>query len=275
MGALIVCLLVCAAITAATWVLSLITNEHSWVDRIWSIAPIAYVGIFAGYAGLADPRLNLMTVLVFLWGVRLTFNFARKGGYRMRSGEDYRWAILRGRMKRWQFEVFNLLFISIYQNLLILAICLPAFTVYEAGRSPIGIADVVIALVFLAFLAGETIADQQQWEFHRWKAREIASGRTPSPRFLQKGLFRYSRHPNFFFEQAQWWIFYGFAITATGVWLHWTLGGAVLLTVLFIGSTAFTESISRSRYPEYADYQAATSAMVPWFPERGRAITQP
>ena len=57
---------------------------------------------------------------------------------------------------------------------------------------------------------------------------------------------------------------------ATGVWLHWTIAGAVLLTLLFIGSTVFTESISRSKYPEYDGYRARTSAIVPWFP-RGRA----
>lgn len=274
MSPFLVCLLLCAVIIVATWLASVLTNEHSWVDRIWSIAPIAYVAVFAGFARLEDPRLNLMTVLVLLWGIRLTFNFARKGGYRPGSGEDYRWAVLRGKMRRWQFELFNVLFISIYQNLLILAICLPALTVFEAGRSPLGTADVVLAVVFLLFLTGETIADQQQWEFHRWKARETAAGRTPNPRFLQKGLFRYSRHPNFFFEQAQWWVFYGFAITATGVWLHWTLAGAILLTALFVGSTMFTESITRSRYPEYAEYQERTSAIVPWFPERGRQVKQ-
>jgi len=59
-------------------------------------------------------------------------------------------------------------------------------------------------------------------------------------------------------------------VAATGVWLHWTVAGAVLLTLLFMGSTVFTESISRSKYPEYDEYRARTSAIVPWFP-RGRA----
>ena len=124
----------------------------------------------------------------------------------------------------------------------------------------------MLAVAFLGFLAGETVADHQQWAFHRWKAAERAAGRTPEPGFLQTGMFRYSRHPNFFFEQAQWWVFYGFAVAATGVWLHWTIAGAVLLTLLFVGSTIFTESISRTKYPEYDAYRARTSAIVPWFP---------
>jgi steroid 5-alpha reductase family enzyme len=269
MGPLGVCLLICAAVTAATWIASVATREYSWVDRIWSIVPVAYVWVFAGWSGL-DARLVLMAVLVTLWGIRLTFNYARKGGYRP-GGEDYRWAVLRGRMAPWQYQLFNLFFISVYQNALILLFCLPAYTAYEAAGTPLGVWDVVLAVVFLAFLAGETVADQQQWAFHRWKAAERAAGRTPEPGFLQAGMFRYSRHPNFFFEQAQWWVFFLFGAIAAGSLLQWPVLGAALLTLLFIGSTIFTESITRSRYPEYADYQAVTSPIVPLPPRRARA----
>jgi steroid 5-alpha reductase family enzyme len=264
MGPLLVCLVICAGVIAATWIASLLTREYSWVDRIWSIVPVIYVWVFA-VSSAFDARLVLMAGLVTAWGIRLTFNFARKGGYGA-GGEDYRWAVLRGRMAPWQYQLFNLFFISIYQNVLILLFCLPAFTVYEADGASPGIWDVVLAVAFLAFLAGEGVADQQQWAFHHWKTAERAAGRTPEPGFLATGLFRVSRHPNFFFEQAQWWVFYGFGVAATGVWLHWTIAGAVLLTLLFIGSTVFTESISRAKYPDYDDYRARTSAMVPWFP---------
>lgn len=269
MGPVSVCLLICAALTAATWIASIATREYSWVDRIWSIAPIVYVWVFA-IATAFDARLVLMAALVTVWGIRLTFNFARKGGYRP-GGEDYRWAVLRGRMSPAGFQLFNLCFISVYQNALILLFCLPAATVFESARPPLGGWDVVLALVFLAFLVGETVADEQQWRFHRWKAAERAAGRTPEPGFLQSGLFRVSRHPNYFFEQAQWWVFYGFAIVATGVWLHWSIAGAVLLSVLFVGSTVFTEQISRSKYPDYDGYRARTSPLVPWFPRSPRA----
>jgi steroid 5-alpha reductase family enzyme len=94
------------------------------------------------------------------------------------------------------------------------------------------------------------------------------AGREPRPRFLQSGLFRYSRHPNFFFELGQWWVIFFFGAIAARSVLQWTVIGAVLLTVLFIGSTMFTESISRSRYPEYTRYQATTSPIVPWPPRR-------
>ncbi|HVX08606.1 DUF1295 domain-containing protein [Humibacter sp.] len=268
MSPVIVCLWILAAVCVVTWVLSLLTKEYSWVDRIWSIIPVVYVWVYAIAAGLTDPRLDVMAALVTLWGARLTFNFARKGGYAA-GGEDYRWALLRSRIAGWKWFLFNLLFIVIYQNVLIFLFTLPAWTAYE-HPSPFTVLDVVAAVVFLVFLIGESVADQQQWDFHAWKAAEVAAGRQPNPRFLQSGLFRFSRHPNFFFEQAQWWVFFFFGAIAARSVLQWTVLGALLLTVLFIGSTIFTESITRSRYPEYAEYQATTSAVVPWLPKRRR-----
>jgi steroid 5-alpha reductase family enzyme len=263
MNAILVCLWIFAGVCAATWLLSLVTREHSWVDRIWSIVPVAYVAVFAASEGFADARLNTVLVLVFAWGARLTFNFARKGGY-ARGGEDYRWGVLRERLPGWRFALFNLFFITIYQNFILLLISLPAYTMAR-HQGEFGVWDVVVALAFLGCLAGETVADQQQWNFHQRKHAERAAGRVPRPRFLQTGLFRYSRHPNFFFEQAQWWLVFGLAAVAAGSVLQWTIVGPVLLTLLFVGSTVFTESITRSRYPEYADYQKSTSAVVPWF----------
>jgi steroid 5-alpha reductase family enzyme len=259
-------LIILAGAWVVAWLLAATTHEYSWVDRLWSILPIVYVAVFAGAAGSADARLDTMLALVALWGARLTFNFARKGGY-TRGGEDYRWAVLRGRMSRRQFAAFNVAFISGYQNILLWLISLPAWTALH-HRGGFGVLDGVAAAAFLACLAGETVADQQQWDFQSWKRRELAAGREPKPQFLQAGLFRYSRHPNFFFEQAQWWVIYLFGAIAAGSLVQPTIAGAVLLTLLFVGSTRFTESISASRYPEYARYQATTSAIVPWFPKR-------
>jgi steroid 5-alpha reductase family enzyme len=266
MNAFVVCLWIFAGVCAVIWAVSLATLEYSWVDRIWSIIPVVYLAVFAGAAGFADPRLDTMLVLVALWGARLTFNFARKGGYAP-GGEDYRWKVLRGRLPGWQFQLLNLFFITIYQNVILLLICLPAWTALE-NRTAFGPLDGLATVLFLILLAGETIADQQQWNFHQWKRAEQAAGREPQPRFLQSGLFRYSRHPNFFFEQAQWWVVFAFGAVAAGSMLQWTVLGAVLLVLLFVGSTIFTESITKSRYPEYVEYQRTTSAVIPWFPKR-------
>jgi len=109
MYGLIASLWVLAGICFATWLLSVITKDTSWVDRIWSVIPVVYVWIFAGASGFTDVRLNVIAAIVTLWGARLTFNFARKGGYQP-GGEDYRWEILRQGMSPAGYQVFNIFF---------------------------------------------------------------------------------------------------------------------------------------------------------------------
>lgn len=271
MNPLILSLWVLGGICAGTWLMSVITREYSWVDRIWSIVPFVYVWIFAASTDFSDARLNVMAVLATVWGARLTFNFARKGGYAP-GGEDYRWPILRARMSPVQFQLFNIFFIVIVQNVILWLIAMPAYTAWM-NQSSFGTTDVLVVLLFLFFLTLETVADQQQWNFHKWKAAERAAGRTPNPGFLTTGLFKFSRHPNFFSEQAQWWVFFLFGAVAAGSILQWTVVGAFLLTALFIGSTRFTEEISASKYPDYVAYQRRTSALIPWFPRRAGEAT--
>jgi len=255
------------------WILSLITKDTSWVDRIWSVVPAVYMWIFSAVSiseGKASAALILTAVLTTLWAARLTFNFARKGGYT--GVEDYRWAILREKMSPALFQAFNLFFIVIYQNLLLALIAMPGYIMW---KNPTNISgwEILLAACFIAFLTGETIADQQQWNFHQSKK---AAGGTLSPGFNTTGLFRFSRHPNFFFEQSQWWVVYLLGATSAlraglGFWggaINWTIIGATLLTLLFIGSTKFTEWISSNKYPEYADYKKTTSPMIPMPPRK-------
>jgi steroid 5-alpha reductase family enzyme len=263
MSPLVLTVLIAVAACAFAWIASLLTGDTSWVDRMWSILPVIYVCVFAATARLANPRLDVMAVLVTLWGVRLTYNFARKGGYR--GVEDYRWEVLRSSMRPWQFQFFNLFFIVLYQNALLVLITLPAWTAYQHRSTPFGPFDVLLATLFLVFIIGETVADQQQWDFQQWKSAEVRAGRTPNPRFLQSGLFRFSRHPNYFFELAQWWVAFLFAVTAARSIFEWTALGPILLTLLFVGSTRFTEKISLAHYPEYELFQRSTSAVIPWF----------
>ncbi len=265
MTALDVCIYVCAGAALACWLLCIITREYSWVDRLWSLMPPFYAGYFA-YASGFDPRLVLMATLAGLWGARLTFNFARKGGY-AKGGEDYRWAVLRERMPPWLYQVFNFVFINGLQHALLLALTLPAWVAFQ-HRPPLGAADIVLALAFLALLVGETVADNQQWSFQQDKSARRARGETIEQPFLSRGLFSISRHPNFFCEQSQWWVFYGFSVAASGAWLNTSIVGAACLTVLFHLSTNFTEELSLAKYPSYAGYQKTVSRLLPWFPRR-------
>jgi steroid 5-alpha reductase family enzyme len=255
-----------AGIIALCWLLGVVTKEHSWVDRSWSIVPALYVGWFAFRGGL-DTRLVVMASLAGAWGARLTFNFARKGGYAP-GGEDYRWPVLRAKMSPWQWQLFAFFFVAGVQNVILLLLALPAWVSSRPGTLPFGPIDATATVLFVIFLVGETVADEQQWRFHQRKKALAARGEKADPPFCDVGLFRYSRHPNFFCEQALWWTFYLFGVSASGTWLNVGLVGPVVLTGLFHGSTNFTEEITLSKYPSYAEYKARTSRLWPWAPGR-------
>eukprot|EP00899_Mesostigma_viride_P004759 jgi/Mesvir1/14284/Mv09714-RA.1 len=248
------------------------------VDRLWSILPLVYTSLFTFYHVLnpsssppPTPRALLMTSLVVIWGTRLTYNFYRKGGYK-RGEEDYRWPALRAIIRPpLLFLVFNLVFIATIQNLLLLLMTLPIYVASKVA-TPLNEIDAAASILFLLFLAGEVTADQQQWAFQKDKKRQLDSGKKPvkgdaALGFLcSSGLFRFSRHPNFFCEQAMWWCIYLFSVAATRQWLHYSIIGTLGLTMLFQGSTNFTEKLSKQKYPAYAAYQRTTSRLMPWFP---------
>jgi steroid 5-alpha reductase family enzyme len=259
------------------WVASVLTHNYSHTDRVWSITPFVFAWHFAvrGFLedGAWDARLVLMAALATLWGLRLSFNFWRKGGYSL-SEEDYRWAVLRQHLHWTVYQLFNIVFIAGYQNLLLFLIVLPSYAVYLHRREapPLDLAglDGLAAALFLLLLALETAADQQQWVFYKAKYALIAAKQPLTGDYLagfnRSGLFKYSRHPNFFAEQSIWWAFYLFSVVPTGAPLNLSVVGAALLSLLFQGSTVFTEYITAKKYPAYRDYQARVSALVPWFP---------
>lgn len=259
--------LACGALAAGCWLLSLVTRNYSWVDRLWSIAPPLYIGWFAAQAGFRDVRLDVMAILAALWGARLTYNFARKGGYRP-SSEDYRWEAMRRRLGPVGFQLFNATFIAPFQNALLLALALPAWVALGHRATPFGVLDVIAAGAFLLFFAGEVVADEQQWRFQSDKYARKARGEAVNAEFLTTGLFRFSRHPNFFCEMAIWWSFYLFAVAASGRPIDASIAGAAVLTLLFQGSTNLTEKLSLEKYPAYAEYQATTSRLIPMPPRR-------
>ena len=254
-------LILCLALAVLCWLLSVLTKEYSWVDRLWSIAPPIYCLWVAGAAGFDDARLNLMAALVTLWGVRLTFNYARKGGYQ-KGGEDYRWETVRERAGPVGIQVLNATFIAPGQMLLIWWFSAPIHTAWLWQEAPFTWLDAAVGALFLAFLIGETVADEQMWAFQQDKKRKLENGEEAEP-FLRTGLYRYSRHPNYFCELGMWWTFYLFAVSASGEWLHWTGWGFILLTLLFLSSTPLGETISSGKYPTYKDYQASVPRIVP------------
>ena len=281
MNILLVLLIVCASAATYCFIVGEITGNTSQMDKLWSILPIAYAWIIAGMSGM-NWRCVVIAIITTLWGIRLTMNFARKGAYSWKfwSGvEDYRWAILRKKKpfnNRFVWAIFDLLFISIYQNLLVLLITLPSLMCVES-TAPFSWIDFVAGGIALLALAIETIADEEQWKFQTTKYKMLKEGKKleelPLPYskgFNTVGLWGRSRHPNYLGEQSIWVGVYIFSISAlvgeygiTGVF-NLSGIGALLLILLFIGSTILAENISKGKYPEYSNYQKKVSVYIPW-----------
>ena len=251
-----------------------LTRNNSQMDKLWSLLPIVYTWVIASRGGMS-ARLIVMAVLATVWGIRLTLNFGRKGAYRLKfweGEEDYRWSVLRARKEfqpRWKWMLFDLFFISIYQNALVLMTTFPALVLMNVDK-PFGAVDCIAAALMLGFIAYETIADEQQWAFQSAKWKMLREGKKleelPAPYdkgFNTTGLWSRSRHPNYFAEQGTWCAFYLFSVGGGIGIINWSIIGALLLIVLFLGSSAFAEEISSGKYPLYADYCRKVSKFFP------------
>lgn len=266
-------LFIAAGVSLYCFLVGEITGNVSQTDKLWSLAPIVYAWVVADY-GAYSPRLVLMALLVTAWGLRLTYNFSRQGGYNLKfwtGNEDYRWEVLRKKPEfrpRWKWTLFNLFFISGYQNALILLFTLPTIVALQYIDTPLTIWDWIVSAFMLGFIGIETIADNQHWNYQSEKWRRINAGEALTgdyaKGFLDKGLWALSRHPNYFGEQGVWISFYFFSVIASGQWLNWSVAGCLLLVVLFQSSSNFSEEISADKYPEYTDYQKRVNRFLLW-----------
>ena len=253
------------------FITSEITRNYSQVDKLWSLIPIAYSWITV--SAYPSPRVIIMALLVTIWGIRLSYNFYRKGGYNIipwKGEEDYRWKYLRGTSilkNRLRFGLFNLLFISVYQNIVIFLFSSPLLIAALHKDTPVIMTDILAAIFMLAFIITESVSDNQLFRFHREKKepgnKENKYAESVRKGFLSEGLWKYVRHPNFSSEQAIWICFYFFGVAASGRLINITLTGPILLVLIFAGSSVLTESISSKKYPPYAVYQKNVPKFIP------------
>lgn len=231
---------VAAAIAFFAWALSVAKKDASVVDSFWSVMILA--------AGLAYGR-GWLTALAALWAARLCLYITwRNWG----APEDRRYQAVRRRNQP-GFALKSLYLVFFFQALLAWIVSAPLLA--TAGDSApdtwLEFAGAALALFGIGF---ESLAD---WQAARWRAQ-----RPPSGAVLDRGLWRYSRHPNYFGEFCVWWGF-GIAAAAAGAW--WALVSPLLMTLLLLRVTGvpLLEEDLRSRKPAYSEYAARTNAFFP------------
>jgi steroid 5-alpha reductase family enzyme len=264
------------ALAAVFLVVSEVNKNYSQVDRMWSILPnlyIVHMAIWARLNDLPNSRLLLVASAFTLWSFRLTFNYWRRGGYNVGS-EDYRWVIVKGYLPGPLWFIFNVTFISLYQSLLLFAFAgPPAYVILLTTQFEPNVTagDIFYFLIEVGLVVSEFISDGQQYTYQNAKHQYYKDAQLP-PDFSQaeldrgfrtSGLWAYSRHPNFFAEQAIWFMLYQWSCFASNSLYHWAGAGAGALILLFQGSTWLTEAITANKYPEYKEYQKQVGMFMP------------
>lgn len=250
-------LLIVAVFLAVLWVVQLWKQEADIVDVGWTGA----IGFLAVYYGLhldgIFTRRMLVAALVIVWSYRLaSYLFQSRV---LAPGEDGRYQELRSKWgKRAQRNFF--VFFELHAFLAV-ALSLPIAVVMRNPEPRFSVWEMLAMLLWVAAIAGETIADRQLRNF---RADPANIGRT-----CRVGLWNYSRHPNYFFEWLHWWTY---VLMSIGIPYWWvTLIGPALMLYLFLKVTGIPPNEARAlqtRGDDYRQYQETTSAFFPWFPRR-------
>ncbi len=237
------------------WRRQLQTRNAGVVDVLWTAGlgslALLYVALSDGWL----PRRMLVATLAGVWSARLTLHLARRV---FGEDEDGRYAEFRRQkgadFDRWAFWFFQAQ--AVLAVLLSLAY-LPGVVGDAAGWR---VQDAAAVLLWLTSLVGEAVADHQ---LSRWRANPANRGRT-----CRTGLWRYSRHPNYFFEWIHWLAWPVLAIGLPGAWAVWLAPAAMLFLVVKVTGIPPTEEQSlRSRGDDYRDYQRTTNAFFPGPPK--------
>ncbi|MBX3284997.1 MAG: DUF1295 domain-containing protein [Actinobacteria bacterium] len=240
-----------------TWVVSLLVHDASIVDIAWgpSFVAVATVSALVGQ-GASDRRILLLG-LVAIWGVRLATYLAWRN---LGHGEDYRYQAMR-RHHGARFGLISLVVVFGLQGALVWVVSLPvqlaAGAAEPAELGPLAAAGVVLWLVGLVF---EAVGDAQ---LARFKRDPASAGQV-----LDRGLWRYTRHPNYFGDFCVWWGI--FLVAAEAAPARWGIVGPVVMSVLLlrVSGVAMLEKTIASRRPGYVDYVQRTSTFIPRPPRR-------
>ena len=246
-----------ALIALCTLIASLVRRDASLVDRVWSLMIAAPALVYASQTSWTSPRAIVLQVLVLAWGLRLAAYITwRNWGH----GEDRRYQAIRARNEP-HFALKSLVLVFALQTVLAWIVSAPTLAAL-AGDGRFGALDVAGIAVALAGFLFEAIGDAQMAAFKRDAAHR--------GQVMDRGLWRYTRHPNYFGEACFWWGVWLLALAAGGLAAAWTVVSPLLMTVLLlkVSGVAMLEKDIGERRPAYRDYIARTNAFVPGPPRR-------
>ncbi len=246
----------CITATLVIYVFGRVFNNSSFFDPYWSVAPVM-IALYWMISSTADDvtliRLVTVFVLVLIWGTRLTCNWVTL--WQGLGHEDWRYTDLRNKTGKWYWLV-DLVGIEIMPMLVIFFGCLTLYPVIALGNNPIGLLDIIALVVTSTAILIESVADRQLRSFMRRRA---------PGEIMNRGLWAYSRHPNYFGEILFWWGLWIFALSsAPGYW--WTIIGPLSVTILFVSvSIPLIERRHIEKRPGYIEHQKKVSVLIPWF----------
>lgn len=238
------------------WLISILIKNVSIVDIFWGFGFVVAGAVYYLLTDGNEFRKNLLMAMVTLWGLRLSIYLAwRNHG----KGEDFRYRKFRkdyGENRYWWISFFQTFLL---QGILMWLISAPLLGAqYYQGNGP-GTLDFIGIFFWITGFVFETGGDLQ---LARFKADPANKGKV-----LNRGFWRYTRHPNYFGDAAVW---SGFGLLCLSAGGYWQILGSVLMTVLIIkvSGVALLEKTLKETRPEYREYIEKTSAFIPWFPKK-------
>jgi len=239
------------------WIWSVFIKNVSIVDIFWGVGFVVVNTFYVFMSGELNARKIVILTLVCIWGFRLAIYLAIRN---IGKGEDFRYQEFRqnyGPKRYWWFSYFQTFLL---QGILIMIISLPLLGInYNNSNGNLQILDYLGIIIWIIGFAFETVGDFQLSNFKRNSKNK--------GKVLHTGLWKYTRHPNYFGDSAVWWAYGIFSIAAGS---YWQVIGAVIMTLLIfkISGVSLLEKTLKETKPLYKEYIQKTSSFIPWFPKK-------